>query len=189
MTRRFGSGQRCTGCAWVPRCALALVLLTLPAGPATGTPAASDGTVPPASRIESPLFFAVRVAEVDRSVEWYRATFGLAERGARASGEGWEIANLQSDELWVEIVRDDRAQAAERPRGLFKVGFAVADVEAVAEHVERTTGERPRIVDDKRHGVRILQLRDPDGNVVQLSSPLAPTDPSDATGSGAAGGR
>ena len=45
---------------------------------------------------------------------------------------------------------------------------------AVAERVEKATGERPRVVDFEPLAQRILQLRDPEGNVIQLFSPLGP---------------
>ena len=52
------------------------------------------------------------------------------------------------------------------------MGFGVADVEAVADSVGQATGERPRVVESPRHGIRIVQIRDPDGNRIQLHSPL-----------------
>ena len=124
--------------------------------------------------IGSPQYFALYVEDVDRSVSWYRTVFGLSELGgSRADDGSWRIENLGNDRLRVEIIRDARAQAIDRALGFRKVGFYVPDVEAVADRAERATGERPRIVDFEPLGQRILQLRDPDGNVVQLMSGLA----------------
>lgn len=123
--------------------------------------------------IGAPQFVAVLVEDVDRSVAWYRTVFGLQERGGSAAEDGsWRIENLENDRLFVEIIRDDRAQEVERARGFRKVGFQVPDVAVVADRVARATGERPRVLDFDRFGVRIIQLRDPDGNIIQLSSPL-----------------
>jgi predicted enzyme related to lactoylglutathione lyase len=80
--------------------------------------------------------------------------------------------NLSNDALFVEIIRDDRAREVDRPRGFFKVGFRVPDVDVVADRVERATGARPEPLNFSRYRVRILQLRDPEGNILQLSSKL-----------------
>lgn len=123
--------------------------------------------------IRSPQYFAVLVENVDRSVAWYGTVFGLDEVGGSAAEDGsWRIENLRNERLLVEIIRDDRAQQIDRARGFFKVGFQVPDVEVVADRVARATGERPRILDFARFGLRIIQIRDPDGNVIQLSSRL-----------------
>lgn len=123
--------------------------------------------------IGAPQYFAVLVEDVDRSVEWYSSVFGLQELGGSAAQDGsWRIENLKNERLFVEIIRDDRAVAVERPRGFRKVGFEVPDVEAVADRVARTGRERPRVLDFDQYGVRIIQISDPDGNIIQLSSPI-----------------
>ncbi len=119
----------------------------------------------------APQYFAVLVADVDRAVKWYRMAFGLRVLDDSEAEDGaWRIVNLVSEQLLVEIIRDRRARDVDRPLGFFKVGFQVPDVEVVAALVERDTGERPRIINDTRHKLRILQLRDPEGNLIQLSS-------------------
>lgn len=122
--------------------------------------------------IGAPQYFAVLVEDVDRSVEWYCRVFGLRSMGGSVAEDGsWRIENLSNERLLVEIIRDDRAAEVERALGFRKVGFGVPDVEAVADRIGRITGARPRVLDFARYGVRILQIQDPDGNVVQLSSP------------------
>ena len=125
----------------------------------------------------APQYFALYVEDVDRSMSWYRAVFGLSELGgSRADDGSWRIENLGNERLRVEIIRDARAQRVERALGFRKVGFYVPDVEAVADRAQRATGDRPRIVDFESLGQRILQLHDPDGNVVQLMSRLEGRD-------------
>lgn len=120
-----------------------------------------------------PRYFAVSVADVDAAVAWYGRAFGLELLDDNVADDGsWRIANLTGEQLLVEIIRDDRDGAVDRARGFVKVGFGVPDVSAVADRVAAATGERPSIVDFARHGVRILQLRDPEGNLIQLTSPL-----------------
>jgi predicted enzyme related to lactoylglutathione lyase len=123
--------------------------------------------------IASPQYFALYVQDVDSSVGWYRTAFGLRDLGgSQAEDDSWRIENLGNDRLMIEVIRDDRAQPAGRALGFRKVGFYVPDVEEVAERVERMTGERPNIVEYGKLNQRILQLRDPDGNVIQLMSTI-----------------
>ena len=150
------------------RCVAALLAIFAAGG--TNEQHPSDVWVP---EINGPHYFAVLVADVDASVAWYRTTLGLKELdGSRADDGSWRIVNLGNDDLAVEIIRDDRAKDVARARGFFKVGFSVPDVREIADRVKRATGERPHVVDDVNHGTRILQLKDPDGNTLQLTSPL-----------------
>jgi predicted enzyme related to lactoylglutathione lyase len=113
---------------------------------------------------------------MDASTTWYRSVFGLQDAGGFAADDGsWRIENLKSDQLFVELIRDERTVNVDRPLGFRKVGFRVPDVEAIADRVAEATGERPRVVAFEEQGIRILQLNDPDGNVIQLSSPLRTT--------------
>ena len=126
------------------------------------------------SGIRGPQYFAVLVSDAEKSAAWYRTAFGLREVDrSRADDGSWQIVNLSSAELLVEIIRDDRTRAGAGERGFAKVGFHVADVAAVAAAVERATGTAPRVVTMQQHGIRILQLRDPDGNIIQLMSPVS----------------
>jgi catechol 2,3-dioxygenase-like lactoylglutathione lyase family enzyme len=87
---------------------------------------------------QPPQYFAVRVTDVDEAVEWYRTVFGLEGIGGSEAEDGrWRIENLRNDALFVEIVRDDRAQEAERASGFGKVGFFVPDLEMVADRAEQ----------------------------------------------------
>lgn len=146
---------------------VALSAVTPPCDAVQQEPAA-----PWVTEIGTPQYFAVWVEDVDRSVAWYRAVFGLsALGGSMAADSSWRIENLGNERLMVEIVRDDRAREVPFARGFGKVGFQVPDVDLVAGRVAAATGERPRIVDFDQFRIRILQLRDPDGNIIQLSSP------------------
>lgn len=158
--------------------AILLLLLSLTAAAPPVAMGESDSPVreSPGNWIEgigAPYYFAVRVENARKSAEWYRRTFGLREvGGSEAENGSWRIVNLSNDHLFVEIIRDDRAQGVDRARGLFKVGFQVPDVETVADAIEKQTGDRPRVLDFRRFGVRIVQIRDPEGNIIQISSRL-----------------
>lgn len=136
-----------------------------------GGATAQDAKGPWSDAIDAPFYFAVLVADVDKSVDWYRSIFGLRQiDDSQAEDGSWRIVNLRNSRLFVEIIRDNRAQAVDRARGFLKVGFQVPDVRVVAEGFGKTDEERPRIIDDNRHGIRLVQIRDPDGNIVQVFS-------------------
>jgi len=124
--------------------------------------------------IRAPQYLAIYVIDVDSSVSWYRTVFGLQKLGGSKADDGsWRIENLGNDQLFVEIIRDNRAKVVDRALGFRKVGFFVRDVEEVAVRMARSTGEWPRVVDFEQFGQRVLQLRDPDGNIIQLISPIS----------------
>lgn len=146
---------------------LLMIILVRPRGGAT-----QESSDPWVSTIEGPQYFAVLVADADKSAAWYRTAFGLRELDRSAADDGsWQIVNLRNDQLFVEIIRDTQAQSVVSGRGFAKVGFQVPDVDAVAALVGRATGERPRVLEFLQHGVRLIQIRDPDGNIIQLTSP------------------
>ena len=142
--------------------ALAFLLLVLPA-----TAGAQEGPIvdPPVP----PHYFAVLVADLERAVGWYSETFGLVVRSSADAEDGsWSIRNLSGPGLSVELIRTDRSAPADRPLGLFKVGFSVPSVDAVAARLAAAGAEPPRVV--QLDGLRILQLSDPEGNRIQLHS-------------------
>ena len=148
---------------------MALLLVGEPSG---GTPV-QEAAAPWIEDVHTPHFFAVLVEDLDVSTRWYRTVFGLRELGGSEAEDGsWRILNLGNEDLFIELIQDDAVEGAERARGFFKVGFGVPDVERVADRVETDTGERPRVLAFPRFGVRIVQVRDPDGNLLQLFEPL-----------------
>ena len=98
-----------------------------------------------------------RAAEIDRWTSRDGTTRGL---------------NLGRAELFVELVEIPEAPRVERGQGVYKVGFWVPDVEAVADRVAEATGERPRIVPFPTHGLRLIQIKDPDGTTIQISEAM-----------------
>ena len=153
------------------RAGFVLILTLLMSGRAI----AQDVSEPWVEEVEIgvPQYFAVLVTSADASAKWYSKVFDLQELERSEADDGsWEIINLKNERLFVEIIRDPRAQEVDRAVGLRKVGFYVPDVRRIADRVERATGERPQVLDFARFGVRIIQIRDPDGTLIQLSSPL-----------------
>lgn len=125
------------------------------------------------SGIQAPQYFAVVVKDVDKSVEWYSTVFGLGKIGGSEAEDGsWRIENLNSELLFIEIIKDKAAKEIDLALGFCKMGFQVPDVKTVADRVAKETGEAPRVLEFPEYGIRIIQLRDPDGNIIQLSSLL-----------------
>lgn len=124
--------------------------------------------------IEAPQYFAIFVSDVDEAVTWYMQAFDLEPTaGSQADDGSWRIENLVSSSLQIELIYDERAVEVERGLGFVKVGFSVPDVDQIANRIQQFGNDRPRIVEFAELNQRILQIRDPDGNVIQLTSPIS----------------
>ncbi len=109
----------------------------------------------------------LNVADVARSVEWYRAVLGMDVMLERP-----EVTALQNRaaRLVIVIGAADRIDVTASP--VDHIAFAVPDGEALqawAEHLTAVGIDHPGIVDEL--GKPSLQLRDPDGNAVELVAP------------------
>lgn len=151
------------------------ILLAIIAAPRlwAAEPPPKSSVSPWVPAVGAPQYFAISVEDVDRSVAWYRSAFALDQLDDQKAPDGkWRIVNLASDRLFVEVIWDSRDSTVRGARGFAKVGFGVEDVDAIADRIEKATGTRPRVIEAAAQGVRILQLNDPDGNIIQISSPL-----------------
>ncbi len=150
---------------------LPLLLLLVP-------PVATSDTL--VQQPAAPFYFAVDVGDIDLVRPWYEQTFGVTLIDDSIADDGrWRIANLGNDQFAIELIFDRRStEPADgvRVRGFAKLGVSVPDVELVADRVEAAGGERPRVLDFEEHGIRLVQLKDPEGNTIQLHSPLEPTE-------------
>lgn len=155
---------------------LVLILLLLFAGP--GSEAFADSWV---RTVQAPVYCAVDVDDVDAAVDWYRQLFDLEVIDDTTADDGrWRIVNLGSAAIAIEIIYDRRSTTqdeAVRARGFAKLGVSVPDVRQVADRIEAATGERPRVLEFERHGIFLVQLHDPEGNTIQLHSPILPAQP------------
>jgi len=112
---------------------------------------------------------AIHVADLDRSIAFYRDVLGLPliDRpdfkfpGAWfGMGDGQELHLIVSD-------RDDLSVPAER-----HTAYAVDDIDGAAAHL-RGLGVEFRGPNPRPDGVPQIFLRDPDGHVVELCMPHA----------------
>jgi predicted enzyme related to lactoylglutathione lyase len=119
------------------------------------------------------LYLALSVSDFDRSVEWYGRVLNLEKLDDTSDPKGvWRIANLVSKDVWIEVIHDRRNKPMQGAQGIVKAGFSVHDVDEIVEHATRLGLTKPRVVDSKLHHLRIVQLTDPDGNILQFTSPL-----------------
>jgi len=118
-------------------------------------------------------YFAVIVSDIEVSREWYQNNLQLEQRTRFSEDGRYDVVNLARPGLFVELLELDAA--TDRPEGRiegpFKVGFLVADVEAFAASLPETESA-PRILHDERNKLLMLQLRDPDGYIVQVMQVL-----------------
>lgn len=119
------------------------------------------------------IHMMIRVLEEQRSVEFYRAAFGL-EVADRFDFDGFTLVYLRNAEADFEVeltVNKDRTEAYELGDGYGHVAFAVDDLDA--EHARiSAAGLRPRdIVEFNRDGAlmaRFFFVQDPDGYKIEL---------------------
>ncbi|MFB6256905.1 MAG: VOC family protein [Haloplanus sp.] len=132
----------------------------------------------------TPHHFGVTVADLDRAVEFYRETFDLdpAERFA-VSGEAFadgvgidgatgRFAHFVLDGARIELVEYDpegpnTTDAAVNRPGAKHLGLAVGDLDAFYADLDPgiETVSEPRTTES---GTRILFVRDPEGNLVEV---------------------
>ena len=107
------------------------------------------------------------VRDVRASVDWYCTALGMDVM----SEHGDVVALRHSDARLVIVVSPGEPDVAHSP--IDHLAFAVADgptLEAWASHLRERGLEVPAVVDEL--GKPSLQLRDPDGNAVELVAPV-----------------
>ncbi len=122
-------------------------------------------------------FFAIIVKNMDKSIEWYKELldFTIASRN-RLDSKGIEIANLSSGKNRLELIEIESSVSAtellqinQRLQGLFKVGFSVNGLEPFLDKLKSLNPNfNESIVHDPVTGQRMIVLKDPDGNRIQL---------------------
>ena len=128
--------------------------------------------------------FGITVSDLDRAVQFYRETLGLSVLNEfSVSGEAFStavgvddatgrFAHLDAGGARVELVEYDpegetRGDSSVNRPGEKHLGFTVDDIDSVYESVasDVETFSEPQTTDT---GSRILFLRDPEGNLVEL---------------------
>ena len=142
----------------------------------------TQSTAPPGDRPVATItgsFFALSVADVKASAEWYANAFGLKTVMPASRSGKTTVTVLEGGGLIVELIQHDdalpmakAAPTVTEPRlvhGLFKAGFIVDDFDKTlaalkARHIEIAFGPFPA-----RPGQRAnVIVRDNAGNLIQI---------------------
>ena len=128
--------------------------------------------------------FGVTVTDLERAVEFYRDVLDLAvldrftvsgevfSAAVGVEGATGRFAHLEGGGARIELVEYDpeggvRSEAAVNQPGAMHLGLAVDDLDAFHDDLppEVETMSEPRTTES---GTRILFLRDPEGNLVEV---------------------
>ena len=125
-------------------------------------------------------FIALVVSDFDRSMEWYTNTFGFEVLNKTENADrGLKQANLKLGPVKLEIIELnssihassllDSTQNRVIFQGIFKAGFTIDEFEqkVSAWHDDKIV-TKDQVVTDPVSGSRMVILRDPDGNRIQI---------------------
>lgn len=127
-----------------------------------------------------PYFVALSVRDVDTSVAWYERVFGFeVTRSLDNTERGFRIRLLKRSGAFLELVENANAQAAHdldasltRPHllySIYKFGFLVDNLDSVLTQLEALEVPlRGSVFTEADGSMRSLQVKDPDGNVIQI---------------------
>ena len=120
---------------------------------------------------------SIIVSDLERSLMWYRDALGF-DIGLEFKNEdrGITIANMQQGRTRLELIQisnsvypDSLSKGSKVLQGHFKFGLRLRNFDAWMEHLkEFDPGIPSRLVEDPISLKRMVVIRDPDGNRIQL---------------------
>jgi uncharacterized glyoxalase superfamily protein PhnB len=131
-------------------------------------PGSGDGT----PSIVSPLSRFIAVADVARSLAFYRDVLGFAEH--RPSGNA--VAEVRRGPARIQLVAQDRAWDStfdERPRGSAVLFFQTDDVAGMRVFIAARGGAVSELEKVNWIKMRVFQTRDPDGHTLWFAESFA----------------
>jgi uncharacterized glyoxalase superfamily protein PhnB len=133
-------------------------------------PATGNTTAPPL--IAQDLGASLTVADVRRSLAWYRDVLGFSlDREHERDGKLIAVS-LRAGEVRILLTQEDGAKGVDRVKGQ---GFSLQitttqDIDSIATNAKRAGATLDSEPADA-WGVRVFRLRDPDGFRLVFSSP------------------
>jgi catechol 2,3-dioxygenase-like lactoylglutathione lyase family enzyme len=128
-------------------------------------------------------YFGIRVRELDRSIRFYVGGLGLRETSRGTMSHGGVFVQLEDpvsqQKLELNWYPTDSPYDTEYVpgEGLDHLGFEVEDAEEAFAKLQTLGGHPALPVWVERGKYRIGYVTDPDGNWVELQSPLADSPP------------
>ncbi len=147
------------------------IVFALSASAAAQEPPANE----PTFNVVGRPFVAIQVRDEVAAADWYTGVLGLEEVSRLEAADGrYSIRILSGAGISLELIRRNAASAGttEPPRGLFKVGFYVDDIEATLAWLRSRGVDTDRSVfTDPALQARTFTFRDPEGNRWQAFEP------------------
>lgn len=125
-------------------------------------------------------FSAIIVNDIERSIHWYSNIFEFSVLNTVNSKErGLKQANLKLENIRIELIELASSISPEsllknypkktKIKGFFKFGFSVAEFDKWVDFLKRSkVAFHGNIVKDNASGKKMLIIKDPDGNRIQL---------------------
>jgi catechol 2,3-dioxygenase-like lactoylglutathione lyase family enzyme len=125
-------------------------------------------------------FSALIVKDMGSSIQWYTEILGFKIIDKKEVVEfGLKQSNLKSGNTRLELIELESAVSPEktipnynsktRLVGLFKIGFLVSEFDKFMDHLqENHVKMHGDIVTDKESGKRMVIIKDPDDNRIQI---------------------
>jgi uncharacterized glyoxalase superfamily protein PhnB len=111
------------------------------------------------------LSASLTVADLGRSVAWYRDVIGFAEDRRHERDGRLQAVSLRADNVRLLLGQDDGARGAERVEGEgMSLMITVAEgVDEIAKRITDSGGTLELEPTDAPWGARVFRVRDPDG--------------------------
>ncbi len=125
-------------------------------------------------------FSALIVEDMNTSLDWYRTSLGFTVLNKKEfPNAGFKQANLKRNGILIELIELDSAKSPKnlikdyhsktRIKGIFKIGFQVSEFDKWMQHLSKLKVEfHGRVVTNKESGKKMVIIKDPDGNRIQL---------------------
>ena len=125
-------------------------------------------------------FSAIIVNDIESSITWFSNNFGFKVLNKIESEEkGFKQANLKCGNILIELIElksslSPGSLLENYPKktkidGFFKFGFLVSEFEKWVEYLKQSKVEfYGDVVTDNLSGKKILLIKDPDGNRIQI---------------------
>lgn len=127
-----------------------------------------------------PYFTAIIVSDISNSIDWYTQNLGLEVKNQiENEARGFKQANLGKEGMAIELIELNSAVAPQElmedsPKGtkltgFFKVGFSISQFDDTIERLKDSgVTFHGDVVKDPVSSQKMVVLKDPDGNRIQL---------------------